>query len=319
MLARVAENMYWMARYLERAEDLARLIDVTTHLHLDLPRGSTPSWGTLLTLIGAEESYREKHGVEEDEGRVLRFLLGDKDHPQSLRAAIAAARSNARGFREVFPREAWEDINGLYHFSQEQLKSGLSKRGRHTYLRGIITRVQTVVGRLEGAMNRDEAYYFIELGRQLERADMTTRLIDSSSARLVPREGSDGARFDDLQWMSVLKSLTGYQMYRLEMQRAIRSDSVLAFLFQSSRFPRSVAGALLALRRSLEALDPEASLPRRLPQVLRQVSQLEPEGLAGEKLHALIDELQQGFADIHGQLERRYFRPSRSADPETGS
>lgn len=103
MLARVAENMYWMARYLERAEDLARLIDVTTHLHLDLPRGSTPSWGTLLTLVGAEESYREKHGEEEDEARVLRFLLGAKDHPQSLRAAIAAARSNARGFREVFP------------------------------------------------------------------------------------------------------------------------------------------------------------------------------------------------------------------------
>ena len=103
-------------------------------------------------------------------------------------------------------------------------------------------------------------------------------------------------------------------MYRLEMQRAIRSESVLRLL-QSTRFPRSVAGALL-LRRSLEALDPDASLPRRLPQVLRQVSQLEPEGLAGEKLHALIDELQQGFADIHGQLERRYFRPSRSADPE---
>ena len=212
MLARVAENMYWMARYLERAEDLARLIDVTTHLHLDLPRGSTPSWGTLLTLIGAEESYREKHGVAEDEGRVLRFLLGDKDHPQSLRAAVAAARSNARGFREVFPREAWEDINGLYHFSLEQLQSGLSKPGRHAYLRGIITRVQTVAGRLEGAMNRDEAYHFIDLGRQLERADMTTRLIDSSSTRLVPREGDDGARFDDLQWMSVLKSLTGYQM-----------------------------------------------------------------------------------------------------------
>ena len=90
--------------------------------------------------------------------------------------------------------------------------------------------MQTVAGRLEGAMNRDEAYHFIDLGRQLERADMTTRLIDSSSARLVPREGDDGARFDDLQWMSVLKSLTGYQMYRLEMQRAIRSESVLRFL-----------------------------------------------------------------------------------------
>ena len=124
----------------------------------------------------------------------------------------------------------------------EQLQSGLSKWGRHAYLRGIITRVQTVAGRLEGAMNRDEAYHFIDLGRQLERADMTTRLIDSSSARLVPREGDDGARFDDLQWMSVLKSLTGYQMYRLEMQRAIRSESVLRFLLQSTRFPRSRGG-----------------------------------------------------------------------------
>ena len=78
MLARVAENMYWMARYLERAEDLARLIDVTTHLHLDLPRGSAPSWGSLLTLIDAEDSFREKHGAQQDEGRVLRFLLGDR-------------------------------------------------------------------------------------------------------------------------------------------------------------------------------------------------------------------------------------------------
>jgi uncharacterized alpha-E superfamily protein len=316
MLARVAENMYWMARYLERAEDLARLIDVTTHLHLDLPRGSAPSWGSLLTLIDAEDSFREKHGAQQEEGRVLRFLLGDRDHPQSLRAAIAAARANARGFREVFPREAWEDINGLYHFSHEQLKSGLSKRGRHGYLRSIITRVQTVVGRLEGAMNRDEGYYFIEVGRQLERADMTSRLIDSSSARLVPREGPSAERLDDLQWMSVLKSLTGYQMYRLEMQRAIRSDSVLRFLLQSERFPRSVTSALQALRRALEALDPDARLPRRVPQVLRKVAQLEPEALVGEALHQLIDELQQGFAEIHGQLERRYFRPSRSAEAD---
>ncbi|MBL6808880.1 MAG: alpha-E domain-containing protein, partial [Pseudomonadales bacterium] len=129
--------------------------------------------------------------------------------------------------------------------------------------------------------------------------------------------GPSAERLDDLQWMSVLKSLTGYQMYRLEMQRAIRSDSVLRFLLQSERFPRSVTSALQALRRALEALDPDARLPRRVvPQVLRKVAQLEPEALVGEALHQLIDELQQGFAEIHGQLERRYFRPSRSAEAD---
>ena len=99
-------------------------------------------------------------------------------------------------------------------------------------------------------MNRDEAYHFIDLGRQLERADMTTRLIDGSSARLVPREGDDGARFDDLQWMSVSKPNGLPDVPPSEMQRAIRSESVLRFLLQSTRFPRSVAGALLALRRA---------------------------------------------------------------------
>jgi len=156
MLARVAENMYWMARYLERAEDLARLINVNTHLLLDLPRGISPGWRPLVTMIGAETGYVAKIGDVDDEGKVLRWLISDKDNGQSLLASIRMARDNARTFREAFPREAWEEINALYLFARDRVQSGLTKRGRFDYLQQVIRRSQTVTGVLEGTLNRDE-------------------------------------------------------------------------------------------------------------------------------------------------------------------
>ena len=251
MLARVAENIYWMSRYVERAENMARLVNVNSNLLLDLPRGIAPGWRPLISIVGAEDAFTDKHGAADDETRVLRFLVADRDNPQSIASSVARARENARTFRDAIPREAWQEVNALHHYTRDHVQQGLTKRGRFDFLAGVIRRSQTLAGLLSGCMNHDDAYCFVHLGRHLERADMTTRILDVRSASLVPADVSELRPFDNIQWMSVLKSLTGYQMYRLEMQTRVRRTDVLRFLLQSRHFPRSVLRCLVELERRL--------------------------------------------------------------------
>lgn len=313
MLARVAENMYWMARYLERAEDMARLINVNAHLLLDLPRGIAPGWRPLVTMIGAETAFAEKHGDASDETRILRFLIGDRDNSQSVMASIASARENARTFRDAIPREAWEEINALHLFTRDHLQSGLSKRGRFGYLKDIIRRCQTVTGLLAGCMNHDEGYTFIRMGRGLERADMTSRILDVRTAGLLDPEVVEHRAFDNIQWMSVLKSLTGYQMYRLEMQVRVQRVAVLEFLLRSRRFPRAICFCLDELLALLDSLN-AASHPVEVLSSLREdLLATDLAAFSKSDLHQFIDSLQIAFAEVHRALDDSYFLGSRRA------
>ena len=313
MLARVAENMYWKARYLERAEDMARLINVNANLLLDLPRGIAPGWRPLLNIIAADEAFVEKYGELEDETRVLRFLIADRDNGQSILASIHGARENARTFRDAIPREAWEEINALYHFTRDQLSSGLSKRGRFAYLKEVIRRSQTFTGLLSGCMNQDEGYHFIQIGRALERADMTTRILDVRTASLIPDQGGDLRPFDNIQWMSVLKSLTGYQMYRLEMQVRVQRHDVLRFLLQSRRFPRAVLRCLDEVIARVELVGGGDHPLRVLVRLQRSLEDTNVSVLSQGSLHEFIDTLQVGFSEVHAALSDTYFLGARRA------
>jgi uncharacterized alpha-E superfamily protein len=313
MLARVAENMYWMARYLERAEDMARLVNVNTNLLLDLPKGIAPGWRPLLTIVGAEEGFLEKYGDVDDEAKVLRFLVADRENPQSIASSIAWARENARTFRDAFPREAWEEINGLHHYAKDNVQSGLSKRGRFAYLASVIRRSQTLTGMLAGCMNQDEGYCFIQLGRQVERADMTTRILDVRTASLIPDEVSDLRSFDNIQWMSVLKSLTGYQMYRLEMQVRVQRRVVLEFLFRSRKFPRSVLRCLDELAERVAQLPNHEAPLRVVNRMQRTLVDADVRALSQDSLHAFIDELQIGLGEVHAALDATFFHRGTAA------
>ena len=317
MLARVAENMYWMSRYVERAEDMARIVNVNSNLLLDLPRGIAPGWRPLVTIIGADDVFADKFGDADDEARVLRFLVVDRDNPQSIANSVARARENARTFRDVIPREAWQEVNALYHYTHDNMQAGLTKRGRFDFLAGIIRRSQTLAGLLSGCMNHDDGYVFVHLGRQLERADMTTRIVDVRSASLVPEDVAELRPFDNIQWMSVLKSLTGYQMYRLEMQTRVRRADVLTFLLQSQNFPRAVLHCLIEIERRLGLLvrnggNSEAPL-RVVNRLQRALAQAEVAALSGDQLGAFIDELQIGLADVHTAIDEAFFRRVRPA------
>lgn len=311
MLSRVAENIYWMARYIERAENTARLIGVSANLLLDLPRGTAPGWEPLIWITGSDDLFRERYG-EFSERPVLKFLVGDHQNPSSILASLHAARENARTIRDIVPREAWEQINELYLRAHDQLQAGLTKRGRFEYLRHIILGSQTITGLLAGTMNHDEGYQFVRMGRNLERADMTTRIIDVRSATLLPDESSGLRPFDNIQWMSVLKSLTAYQMYRRSMQVRVRRADVLRFLFQHMEFPRSLHHTIDAVERSVTTLDHNEAPLRVLGRIKRTVLGADVGTLSQADLHAFIDDLQAALGQVHDEVARAYFLPPLS-------
>jgi uncharacterized alpha-E superfamily protein len=307
MLSRVAENLYWLARYLERAENTARIVNVNANLLLDLPKGIAPGWKPLVDITGANDLF-EEHYKEYGERQVMRFLLGDERHTGSIRSALEAARENCRTIRDFVPREAWEQINSLTIFAREGLQKGLTKNGRHAYLRGLITNGQLINGLLDGTMLHDQGFEFLLLGRYLERSDMTTRIADVQSATLLP-DGEDVRPYDNIQWVSVLKSLTAYQMYRRSTQIRVQRGPVLGFIFKSQRFPRSVRWCVDHIRTCLERLPRNDACLRVNGRLARSLDAADPAAFSQNDLHAFIDELQLGIADLHDEIAQTWFLP----------
>jgi len=325
MLSRVAQNIYWMTRYVERAEGTARLINVNTNLLLDLPRTTTFGWLPLIFIVGAESQFFEKdpHRLV-DEANVVRFLINDRDHPGSIISSLAAARENLRTTRDTVPREAWEQINGLYIYARDHVPS---RRGRYEFLRRVILGAQQIGGLLAGAMSRTAAYDFVRLGHYLERADMTTRILDVRSANLLSHarqtQQSQGQSqmqtqtpastqeeqdpFESIQWMSVLKSLSAYQMYRQQVRVRVSGPDVLKFLLQDEYFPRAVAFCLRQLDICLRKLPRHDAALAALAALRQKLNAATVPELSREGLHDFIDEVQIGLSQLHDQIAAAYF------------
>jgi uncharacterized alpha-E superfamily protein len=303
MLARVAENLYWMARYLERAEDTARLINATTLMLMDMPRGASFGWEDLLKVVGLDEAFHRLYD-EASETAVMSFLVQDERNPSSIFACVKHARENTRTFREVLPRESWEWVNELYLYTSTHLASALDRRKRLEVLTEIIRRRQAVVGLLAGTMSRDEGFQFMRLGRNVERADMTTRVLDVSFAINLPYQDS---QYHDLIWMSVLHALSAHQMYRRHVGVHARGHKVLAFLLNDPLFPRTVRHCLSEIQSALGELPGREPL-RRVHGLLERLDHASFRGLAEAGLHDFCDELQAGLADLNGDIAQAYFR-----------
>ena len=306
MLSRVAENLYWMARYIERAENTARLVMVNTNLLLDLPKGAQLGWRPIIEILGAETDYVEKND-DFEERSVLKFLLADKESIHSILFALSQARENARTIRDIIPREAWERINDLFQYAKSNTQSGYSKKGRFPYLQNIILGAQSITGLLAGTMLHDMGYDFLKMGRNLERADMTTRIIDVRSADLL-QEHEELTPFGNIQWMSVLKSLTAYQMYRRTVQVRVNRPDVLKFLLKDKTFPRSFFHALLEVKGCLKHLPRNDALITKLNEVGKKVLRADQAILKQEELHLFIDELQFGLVDLNNEITQNYFQ-----------
>ncbi|OUD14600.1 alpha-E domain-containing protein [Thioflexithrix psekupsensis] len=322
MLSRVASNIYWMARYIERAENTARLINVNTHLLLDLPKQMTFGWQPLIAITGGEDLFY-RTSQEANEYNITRFLLVDIENPSSVLSALSMARENMRTTRDIVPSGAWEQLNDLYLYVKSNVNNALNKRTRYDFLKHVIESSQLITGLIAGTMSRGDGYNFMRMGSYLERADMTTRILDVRSANLLPKleQGEEASinltPFDNIQWMSVLKSLSAYQMYRHHVRSRVRGPDVLHFLLQNQQFPRAFSFCLGTVEHCLNSL-PKNDLPlRQLARLRRQVQGADMQKLAYTGLHEFMDELQLGLINVHSQIESVYFSSSQTSPSQT--
>jgi uncharacterized alpha-E superfamily protein len=313
MLARTVENVYWLSRYLERAENTARIIGVNTNLLLDLPGGIAPGWLPLVDISGARVEFDQQYAGRATRGEerdVVTFLVADRANPGSICSSLHYARENARTLREILPTEAWELLNEFIGECTRNVDSAINKRTRFEFLKRIVVTLQTIAGMLDGTMNRNDAHTFGVLGRNLERADMTSRIVDVRSAQLLPAETPELRPFEAVQWMSVLKNLSGYQMYRLRMRTRVKRTDVLQFLLRDDQFPRSCQFCFTQIERSLDALPRSESVLEVLADAARFIERAPLATLDQPGLHELIDKLQLHISNLHDMIAGNYF-PSR--------
>jgi uncharacterized alpha-E superfamily protein len=310
VLARVVENVYWLSRYLERAENTARIIGVNTNLLLDLPGGIAPGWLPLVDISGSRMEFDARHegkATRGEERDVVQFLIADKNNPGSICSSLDSARENARTLREILPTETWELLNEFIGDCTRNVDSAINKRTRFDFLKRIVITLQTITGMLEGTMNRNDAHTFSLLGRNLERADMTSRIVDVRSAQLLPAETPELRPFETVQWMSVLKSLSGYQMYRLKMRTRVKRTEVLQFLLRDDEFPRSCQFCLTQLENALTPLPRSEGVLDVLEGAAKFINRAPLATLDQPGLHDLIDDIQLRISNVHSRLAEIYF------------
>lgn len=318
MLVRVAENLYWMARYLERAENTARLINSTTHVLLDLPHGATFGWTNLAEIAGLDDMFAQNY-PEASEDSIMRFLIEDEQNPSSIFSCVKYARDNTRTLREVLPAEMWERINSLYlHVRQNARNACRSRRDRYIVLNEIIQQRHAIVGLFSGTMPHDDAYQLIKLGRNIERADMTTRILDLHSAISFPDRSVVQEALVERIWMSTLESLSAYQTYRRLVSMHVRSNDAIHFLLQDMRFPRSVSHCLNEMENCFRLM-PRSQQLQQLTALLRlKIAQHTTDDLDAVALHEYLDLLQMQLGEIHDALLQNYFHAWQDGAPPAG-
>jgi len=313
MLSRVAERVYWFSRYVERAESSARLLKAYTNLVMDLPKGAEPGWKHLIDITGANRSFEQLYDTY-DERNTMRFLLAEKSNPGAVVSLISQARENARTTRDVMPGEAWEQINELTLFAKESVQQGIRRRNRFNFLKNIVVRCQQITGLLAGTMSHDSTYYFARAGRNLERADMTTRIVDSAVFILMPRK-NEPAEYDNILWLNVLESLSADTMYRRHVRRHVVGEEVIDYLLKDPDLPRSVAHTIAEAAASLALLPRHEEPLRCLSRIQRRLRRVKTAPMTLADLHALIDDLQSSFAEVHSLIGKVWFQ----LDASTGA
>ena len=313
LLARYAEGLFWMARYIERVENLARLIDVTQTFESP---GRVNPWSALLRINADEDRYLEQGGSL-DPDDVKRFYLLDRANPTSVPASLEAARTNARTLRPLISTEMWMQMNVFHRdvlaIDPEELTGDHLTRLCSRLKEGI----QAHTGITEGTFFRDQGWNFYMLGRLIERADQTTRLLDIKY-HLLQLPGGEERRVAELtQWSGVLRAAAGYHAFRRVAPAGFEPSDVVAFLLSDRSFPRSVTLCvaqvewhLMQLRSRYNLRGTRAGL-ERIEEVRAALSSNPVEDLISHGLHDFLDALQRDLILLAGEIGYAFFRDWR--------
>ncbi|MDD2659215.1 MAG: alpha-E domain-containing protein [Methylococcales bacterium] len=306
MLSRSAERLYWLARYLERTENIARLVSVHMNLLLDLPKGVEMGWRQLIRINAAEKEFYERNNVA-NERNLIGFLLADASYPGSLFSSLSAARENIRTSRELLPDEAWEQVNEIYLFAKNNLETVADRRHRVIFLNEILKGCQRFTGLLSGYMSHNHPYRFIRLGGNIERADMTSRILDLASLLLSESRSNEMRQYETILWMNVLKSLNALLMYRQQMRSRVKGDDVLNFLLLDINLPRSVGYCIAEMYDCISKLPNNDQLLLKLIDLETYVQAIDIRQTTQVQLRSILDVIQNKLGGLHTQISDNWF------------
>ncbi|MBN8221541.1 MAG: alpha-E domain-containing protein [Spirochaetes bacterium] len=325
MLSRAAENIFWLNRYLERADNYARFIDVNLNISLEMPPSYASQWLPLVETTGDTELFHELY-KEATAENVIRFLATDTRNPNSIRSCLNMARENARIVREIISIEMWEAINALYLWVQNlhvgayitggsqgsSAPGNLSPAALIDFFKEIRKNVMLFYGTMEDSIAHGEAWHFGRLGRFLERADKTARILDMKYFILLPKVSDIGTSLDQLQWAALLKSTGGLQVYRRQYGH-IDPHNITKFLIFDRQFPRAIKYCLIWINHSLHELTDSKTYSfsnpaeKKAGSFLSELDYKDYEEVRVQGLHEFLDYVQQRCNEIGGAIGEKFF------------
>lgn len=310
LLARFAESAFWLGRYMERAENLARIIDVNESFAQNRPDGE--DWRPIVEINADTDRFFEHYETASAEN-VTQFYLFDQDNPTSILSAVVQARENARMLRHLISTELWTHLNVFHNFLRDQAPAGLRLAELSRLCITVKENCQTHTGIAEGTLYRDQVWYFHEIGKHLERADQTTRLLDIKYHHLLPTPELIGSPLDAGQWNALLRSAAGYHAFRRVHPRGMRPETVAGFLLYNRHFPRSVTLSIGATARHLERLVGDFGLGHgqgavdAVRALEHDLGASRVEEVVASGLHEYLDSIQQRLIAITDELNLRFF------------
>ena len=297
LLSRVADSLYWVGRYVERSDNVARFVSVNLQMMLDLPAENTGQWQALVHTSGDNRMFHERYGQQATQESVIQFLVFDRDNPNSIAVCVNMARENARSVRDTISSEMWEQVNRTYLIVNSTSPGSLTADSLPEFFHRVRTACHLFQGLADGTMSHNEAWNFLQLGRSLERADKTTRMLDVKYYMLLPALSDVGTPYDDIQWSAVLKSVSGFEMYRKRFGR-IAPERIVEFLLMDREFPRAVHHCINAADECLHAITgtPASNFScaseQRLGLLRSELHYTRVDSILASGLHEFLDALQ---------------------------
>jgi uncharacterized alpha-E superfamily protein len=311
MLSRVADSVYWLNRYIERADNVARFVDVNLNLLLDLPSGVGQQWEPLILTTGDLNLFQERYG-EVTADNVIEFLTFDQEYHNSILSCLRFARENARSIREIISSEMWEEVNRFYLMVKDAAAQGVPQANLPSFFTQVKLSSHLFAGVMDATMTHNEGWHFGVMGRLQERADKTARILDVKYFYLLPSAEWVGRPLDQIQWISLLRSVSAYEMYR-KCQRRITPSNVAEFLILNRDFPRSIHFCLRQVERCLHEITGTPvgtwSNPaeRALGRLCSELGYLTIADIIETGLHEFLDHIQSRINEVGDNIGATFF------------
>ena len=321
MLSRIADSLYWMSRYLERAGNTARLIEINLLYLLEAEDALPPAaqWRPLLSINGSEDAFAQCYpGADITAHKMIHFMTQERTNPNAIRTSLRLARENARVVRDRISKEMWEALNELWLQMDRQLQSPLLPERAAAVYAEVRNGVARFHGVTSNTMMRGEGWGFYLLGTFLERADMTARILDVKYHLLLPDLTMVGSPLDYYQWAALLRSLAGFEAFRRKYHAGLRPIDVGEFVIFERDFPRSLRFSVERMHNALQDIGAPAADSPSTPAIAALVDRLEqttPEHVFKQGLHEFLQDFLELISNLHAALAMDYFEAQVTERP----